>query len=410
MFSLSHALFRSAIAVAVLGSAGCQVRGLIGSNESATVEEGSSGIDGVESSETFVATSAASAMSASGGGTSGPSSSGPDGEETSDHGPPGSDGEDVLFDVQPVDDPEICAPPVLASCDDEQTQWYHALGLGCDGDDGVSSFASVNEPGALLVYDKALGEGAFKPREGQRMVILSTGRAAEVPMSNAQLAAQHPLDCEDPKFCPSSDLGGLSRQVLPDPINPHRVDDQQDCKDDPRLIGMGDCSNSLAEHWTEGDGAYDYVELRLRTTVPEHAYAFQYDFAFFSSEYPLYTEHGEFTEYNDMYIAWLDSESWTGNVSFDDEFNPITVQSVFLDHRSASEQCPTCDAPELEGFSMESHAGTRWLTTKAPVSPGEKIELVFALFDLSDPMFDSVVVLDNFQWTCSDGPPVTWAG
>ena len=144
--------------------------------------------------------------------------------------------------------------------------------------------------------------------------------------------------------------------------------------------------------------------------MPQAATAFQYSFAFFSSEYPLYSNHDIDAQFNDMYVAWLDSEAWTGNISFDAHGSPITVQSVLLDYRTASDQCPDCTAPELAGFSMERHAGTKWLTTRAPVRPGEEIELVFALFDLSDPNFDSMVILDDFQWTCADGPPVTWAG
>jgi hypothetical protein len=111
-----------------------------------------------------------------------------------------------------------------------------------------------------------------------------------------------------------------------------------------------------------------------------------------------------------MYVAWLESEAWTGNISFDEDGSPITVHSVFLDYRTASAQCPTCQAPELAGFSMQEHAGTKWLTTRAPVEPSEQIEVVFAIFDLTDNMFDSVVLLDGFRWSCADGPPVTWAG
>ena len=143
--------------------------------------------------------------------------------------------------------------------------------------------------------------------------------------------------------------------------------------------------------------------------MPPHTDALKYKFAFFSSEYPLWTD-GVGEAYNDMYIAWLESEAWTGNISFDEMHNPITVHSVLLDYRSPSEQCPTCQAPELAGFSMRDHAGTKWLTTRAPVTTGESIQLVFAIFDLSDEVFDSAVLLDGFEWACADGPPLTWAG
>ncbi|MEM6295540.1 MAG: choice-of-anchor L domain-containing protein [Myxococcota bacterium] len=404
------------LSAAALLSSGCQVRGLIGSNESATTDdaEADSGdaADAVGQSSDGVDTAASSAASggedsaasASGGGTTGTA----DDESTSDMPTDPA----PLFDVAPDDDPNLCAPPTFPSCDgNDGATWYQALGLGCSDID-ESVFAHTGELGSMIVHEGRMGGEAspFAPREGERFVILSTGRAAEVPMTPEELSALHPLECDDPQQCPSSDLGGALRDFLPEPLTPRRVHDELDCIDAPLLVGEGDCSNSLAEHWAQGEGAYDYVELRMRTQVPPHTDALSFDFAFFSSEYPLYTEHGVLTPYNDMYIAWLESESWTGNVSFDDEMNPITVQSVFLDYRSPSADCPDCDAPELEGFSMQHHAGTKWLTTKAPVKAEETIELVFALFDLTDSVFDSVVVLDNFDWTCSGGRPITTEG
>jgi hypothetical protein len=44
--------------------------------------------------------------------------------------------------------------------------------------------------------------------------------------------------------------------------------------------------------------------------------------------------------------------------------------------------------------------GTAWLTTKAPVTPGEIFNLDFYIWDTGDLRFDSSVILDNFQWNC----------
>jgi hypothetical protein len=41
------------------------------------------------------------------------------------------------------------------------------------------------------------------------------------------------------------------------------------------------------------------------------------------------------------------------------------------------------------------------------VRPGEQIELVFAVMDLTDGAFDTAVALDGFEWTCTDLPPIT---
>ena len=43
--------------------------------------------------------------------------------------------------------------------------------------------------------------------------------------------------------------------------------------------------------------------------------------------------------------------------------------------------------------------GTAWLTTTAPVVPGETITLELMLFDVSDNALDSITLLDSFQWS-----------
>jgi hypothetical protein len=84
--------------------------------------------------------------------------------------------------------------------------------------------------------------------------------------------------------------------------------------------------------------------------------------------------------------------------------------------------CPNCSAPALQGTVMETYAGTKWLSTTAGVVPGEDITLIWAvfghspplavpaIFDLSDEVLDSVVILDAFSWNCEGGPPQTIPG
>ena len=51
---------------------------------------------------------------------------------------------------------------------------------------------------------------------------------------------------------------------------------------------------------------------------------------------------------------------------------------------------------------------TGWLTTKAPVKPGETITLRFLVLDEGDAKLDSAVLIDNFKWdTTSVAAPVT---
>jgi hypothetical protein len=168
------------------------------------------------------------------------------------------------------------------------------------------------------------------------------------------------------------------------------------CQDDPSLVGQGDCSNTLWIPWSQGKVAYDYTELRLSLDVPPDAYALRYDFAFLTAEYP--TSPARADAGNDMFVAWLESEVWTGNISTDASGHPVAVRSVLLDYQASE---------ELQGFAFEGHGATKWLTTAASVTPGESIELIFAVFDMGDAEVDSAVLLDNFHWGCFAGPPGT---
>ncbi|MEX1363267.1 MAG: choice-of-anchor L domain-containing protein [Nannocystaceae bacterium] len=335
-------------------------------------------------------------------------STGPGGGEvtavTAD-GEPGSSSDDgagpppIKLDVGGVADvgTPACQAPIRTSCDNLDDDPWHALGLNCPGGPQANGVINLSGPEQLEVHQGNLGTfmpPPFPPREGDKFVILSSGTAADLPVPG--LFASTSIDF----------LGG----PLPPPLSTTPVSATDDCADDPSLIGTGDCSNTIEVQWAQGTGqAFDYAEMRMTLDVPAGVPAFSYDFAMFSTEYPVYYQ----SQFNDMYIAWLESELWTGNVSFDDMGNPISLNAGFLDYKDAPNpvDCPApCVAPELQGTAMEGHAGTRWLTTTAGVVPGETIELIFAVFDLSDSALDTVMILDNFQWACEGGAPNTIPG
>jgi hypothetical protein len=303
--------------------------------------------------------------------------------DTTDEAPP--DDLPVLVDL-PIDD---CEPPTPISCDSSSDDELHAVGLDCIGGiPAAGGFAGT--PAAMTVHVGPLGP--YAPREGDKFLVLSTGDASQLPLDHDQLAV---LGCDEPEFCPSTDFG-VGTDELPEPITFEPVGAGVTCVDDPSLIGSGDCSNSLYEQWSACGGGCelrDYGELRIGLTVPEQTYGLAFDFAFMSVEWPVFVGGG----FNDMFVAWLESERWTGNVSFDQLGNPITVNAGFTDYT----------ADELDGFAMEGHAGTRWLTTGFGVAPGESVVLILAVFDLTDGSQDSVVLLDGFRWTCSTAPPTT---
>jgi hypothetical protein len=280
-------------------------------------------------------------------------------------------------------------------CDDSTTDITNAIGLNCAGESPVTGTVDGN-PLAIGLRSGFGSTMQWAPREGSKFAVLGSGLVADLdkPTPNGDLDV-------DPTHC-NDDLGNFDPgQMLPAPLRTNNV--TGDCAADKTLLGSGDCSNTINSQFTQGGSANDYTEMRIVGTVPPTSNSIAYDFAFFSVEYPWYYN----SEFNDMYVGWLESESWTGNISFDEQGNPISLNAGFLDFRDDGG-----GRPEFAGTCMARHAGTKWLSTTAPVTPGEQITVVFAIFDLSDSILDSYVFVDNFQWGCegTDHPMTTPVG
>jgi hypothetical protein len=319
---------------------------------------------------------------AAGDGSAGDGADGPaDGD---DHGDDG-----LKFDLSGMPDPppdtgaQACSLPEHVPCDEGTSDPFAALGIGCPGELAGEMSTSGPETGRGVRVSLG-GTSTFDPREGSAYAVLGSGLVAEL---------DSPTPADDPNAYPThcnDDLGAFDPgDSLPAPVLTNDV--AGDCASDGSLVGTGDCSNTIAEQFTQGDSANDYVELRLAVSVPQDVISFSYDFAFLSTEYPTYFG----STFNDMYIGWLESENWTGNISFDGDGNPISLNAGFLDFKDDAG-----NLPELAGTCMQQHAATNWLTTTSGVTPGEDITLVFAIFDLSDSALDSYVLLDNFEWGC----------
>ncbi len=284
-----------------------------------------------------------------------------------------------------------CTIPEHQPCDGATGDPFRAMGLGCPGELAVQS-SVTGPPGAIGVRSSFGGNGTFAPREGQSYAVIGSGFVTDLDFQTPPGDSnQGPTHCND-DLGGQWDLGG----TLPPPLQVGGV--AGDCTTDPVLVGTGDCSNTIADQFNQGSSANDYVELRFELDVPVDVVSLSYDFAFFSTEYPFYFG----SAFNDMYIGWLESEAWTGNISFDAMGNPISLNAGFLNYRDDAG-----NLPEFAGTCMRQHAGTGWLSTSAGVAPGEHITVAFGIFDLSDSILDSYVFLDNFQWGCEPGAPVT---
>ena len=176
---------------------------------------------------------------------------------------------------------------------------------------------------------------------------------------------------------------------------------------------------------------HDGAALSLVVRVPTNALTMSFDSNFFSYEFPQFV----CSEYNDTYVVIMtpsppgEPSTANDNIAFDSKGNIISVNAGFLQVCDPSVAggytCPE-GASKLTGtgFGIDTtsssvegddlnHASTDWLTTTVSVAPlaGQKITLLFAMWDSSDGVLDSTVLVDNVRWTFATlpdtAPPAT---
>ncbi len=227
--------------------------------------------------------------------------------------------------------------------------------------------------------------GSLLPRSGKNLVALSTGTAR---------TPEHP-DFKAPR---SASFSGTSK-VAPPAGFPKNV------------AGCPTPTSSTAN---------DSVNLKLRVRVPTNARSFAFDFDFFSSEYINFV----CSAYNDSFVAILDSTKpldpkYAKNVASDPLGNPINVNSGYFEvctpgTKGAMTFPCSKGTSQLVGTGFwdsdpKQNGATSWLSTSAPVAPGEEITLQLMIWDTGDHILDSTVLLDNWRWSTADIPAPTTA-
>jgi hypothetical protein len=157
---------------------------------------------------------------------------------------------------------------------------------------------------------------------------------------------------------------------------------------------------------TTGD-PHDASGLEVELQVPTWAQGLAFDFNFYTVEWPDFV----CTEFNDFFVAMLDpvpAGQTDGNIAFDSQGNPVSVNNalVAVCGCAGGPPCPVqgkqyaCErgTAQLANTGFEGHAATGWLTTRAPVEPGDIIKLRFGIYDSGDGVWDSSVLIDNFRW------------
>jgi hypothetical protein len=182
----------------------------------------------------------------------------------------------------------------------------------------------------------------------------------------------------------------------------------------------------------------DMIDVKLTLKAPPDATGFQFDFDFFSSEWPNYV----CSNFNDAFVAYLTSSQTKDNISFDAKGNPVAVNISFLNactagapvgclrSNGANPDPPlyssTCSAgtqdlqgtgfgdtdatqcdPSAGNVAATLGASTGWLTTSAPIQGGEQFTIEFMIWDAGDGLLDSSALIDDFQWLGGQSQPPT---
>ena len=152
----------------------------------------------------------------------------------------------------------------------------------------------------------------------------------------------------------------------------------------------------------------DTHQLVLNFRAPRNAVGFSFDFVYLSTEYPEWVDEG----FNDTFYAIVDrpAAGERRNISFDEAGHEIEIDNAFFENPpvtniSGTGYDGTCTNEDFSRTVCGSSTG--WLRTSWEVEPGEEFTLTFSIHDEGDGIYDSTVILDNFQWSPDPVDPGT---
>ncbi|MCB9567339.1 MAG: choice-of-anchor L domain-containing protein [Myxococcales bacterium] len=243
-------------------------------------------------------------------------------------------------------------------------------------------------------------------KKGQRLAVLSSGYAAAPGQTNPNYAAfQGGVNTGTSSAAPADWLAA----------NGNKFPNAPGCPAAPSTT------------------AYNPVQLKLRIRVPTNANSFSAKMFFYSAEYPEYV----CTSFNDYFVTLVDSTDngnpadkniaiyKSGNNTYPVGVNILkAANGLFTECKNGTiSQCqaPTayngCTGTSLvtgTGFDVNASAcgyngftggGTGWLTMSGNVTPGETMEIRFTIWDTGDQVWDSVVLLDSWEWSVQAAQP-----
>jgi len=307
-------------------------------------------------------------------------------------------GKDDDCDGTPDNAPTNCDGP-LSIEDNDPMNGARAIGL-CQVSDGnswgVIEARYVRADGSPLAT--TIGHGlldnfgpAVNVQEGGRMLVISSGtarRPGDLGFASPNDAMHLDLSTGVPEFSPMPPGFPYDPPACPgasacDPNNP-----------------LGDCN------------ANDPAALELKIKAPANAKSFKFKFNFYTYEFPIYI----CSPFNDFFVVLqtpAPSNAVQGNISFDSQNNPVSVNNGFLEvcqAQNAGGKDFPCQlgTQQLSGTGFDEtaedgpHAATGWLETQSPVEPGSVFTLRFAVWDVGDHILDSTVLIDAFEFSLDE--------
>ena len=164
------------------------------------------------------------------------------------------------------------------------------------------------------------------------------------------------------------------------------------------VLSTGDVNNitAMMDHDYPDSGVPDssvgdHASIEFDIEVPQYANSFSFNFYFLSREYPEWVG----SEFNDTFEVHLDSNAYQGQIVFDAFGNPVTVNNALFSVVNPS---------QLAGTGFDADGGTGWVTTIAPCQAGETMHISFEIYDVADGVWDSAVLIDNFQFSENEPP------
>ncbi len=146
-----------------------------------------------------------------------------------------------------------------------------------------------------------------------------------------------------------------------------------------------------------GNTDYDVSVLKIDLNVPGGANCLSFDFKFLSEEFPYWVG----TQFNDAFIAELDTSDWTTsgsaitaphNFAVDSSHHVVSIDSTGLGGMTAAEGAGTAFDGGNDGTTWGGATGL--LRAQTPVGPGSH-SVYLSIFDQGDHIYDSAVFLDD---------------